>query len=182
MKKVFLTFFATLTFALAFSQRYYTKAANITFDASSSAIDVIGTSNVGVSVIDSKSGAIEIAVPITSFIFKRQLMQEHFNENYMESPKFPKAFFKGTITNISEVNFTKDGNYNLKMTGTMEMHGVKKEMTVSGLIKVFGGQVTGTSQFNVELQDHNITIPGLVIDAISPTAKVSITAIYQMLK
>jgi polyisoprenoid-binding protein YceI len=99
---------------------------------------------------------------------------EHFNENYMESNKFPKAVFTGKITNLDKINFQKDGTYPVTVKGTMEIHGVKKEMEATGTFKVSGENVLVNADFSVALADYNIEIPSLVKDKISKTAKITV--------
>jgi polyisoprenoid-binding protein YceI len=93
---------------------------------------------------------------IKGFKFDNATMQEHFNENYMESDKYTKSTFAGAITNINEVNFTKDGVYNVIVAGALEIHGVKKQVTVPGTIEIKGGKVTAKSKFNIAIADFGI--------------------------
>src|SRR5690606_1652063 len=93
-------------------------------------------------VLDAASGNLEWAVLIQGFQFEKALMQEHFNENYMESAKYPKAKFKGKVDNWSSVNLGKDGDYPVTVSGTMEIHGVSKPITAEGRITVKGGQIS----------------------------------------
>jgi hypothetical protein len=102
--------FLSLTSLLYSQQRFFTKSGNISF-AAGSGEDIDGVNKATTSVFDASTGRIEFAVLVKGFEFKRALMQEHFNENYMESEKYPKSIFKGTISNINNVNFKKDGLY-----------------------------------------------------------------------
>ncbi len=74
----------------------------------------------------------------------------------MESTKFPKADFKGNITNISDVNLSKDGTYPAKVKGNLTIHGVTKEITTDGAIEVKGSKVIARSKFDVAVKDFNI--------------------------
>jgi len=112
MKKVLLTLsFLIGGTAATFAQTYMTRTGKVSFDASapSSPEKVVAINNEVANIMDAKSGQIIFQVPVKSFKFEKELMQEHFNENYMESDKYPRAEFKGTITNLNEVNLTKDG-------------------------------------------------------------------------
>src|SRR6476620_3508149 len=91
--------------------KYFTKSADITFDASGPLEDIKAENKKATFVLDAKTGAIELAVLLKAFEFERALMQEHFNENYVESDKFPKSTYKGKITNFSDVDLSKDGSY-----------------------------------------------------------------------
>ena len=163
-------------------KRYFTKGGNIVFNAGTVLEDIEGITKTSSSVFDAGSGQIEFAVLIKGFEFKRMLMQEHFNENYMESDRFPKSIFKGRITNISEVNFQKNGTYPVTIIGLLEIHGVTKEIATGGTLKVEGETVLANADFNVIVSDYNITIPGLVKDKVSKTATIKVICNYKLLK
>ena len=101
-------------------------------------------------------------------------MQEHFNENYVESNKYPKADFKGSIVNNSAVNYAKDGTYNVTVKGKLTIHGVTKDVQSPGTIKVSAGKIDAASTFNIQLSDYNISIPSVVKDKVSNTIKISV--------
>jgi len=103
------------------------------------------------------------------------LMEEHFNENYMESDKFPKASFKGKITDLDKVVVTKDGVYNVTVSGDLTMHGVAKKTTAIGNITVKDGKMEANSTFNVTLADYGISIPSVVKDNISKTVEIKVS-------
>ena len=186
MKKIILivVLFITATNIQA-QTKFFTKAGKITFDATSpsSPDKIYGTNDKATSVIDAASGAMEFALLMKAFAFDKALMQEHFIENYVESDKFPKAVFKGSITNMKEVNLQKDGSYPIKVKGNLTMHGVTKEVTADGKLTVKGGAiVNGTSKFNVLLSDFNVGIPSLVKDKVAPEAKITVDINYDPLK
>lgn len=166
-----------------FSQkRYFTKSGQINFSAGTAVEDIDGINKAATSVFDATSGQIEFAVLVKGFEFKRALMQEHFNENYMESDKFPKSVFKGKIVNIDKVNFQKDGSYPVTVKGVLDMHGVKKDVETTGSLKVAGEAVRSDAAFTVLLADYKITIPSLVKDKISPTVAIKVNCNYNVLK
>lgn len=173
-----------LLYALAgLSQnRYFTKNGLITFAAGTALEDIDGVNKSASSVFDVNTGQIEFGVLIKGFEFKRALMQEHFNENYMESDKYPKAVFRGKITNANKVNFSKDGAYPVTVKGILEMHGIKKEMEAAGTMRVAGATVSASATFEILLADYNISIPGLVKDKISNTVNVKLECNYSVLK
>ena len=109
-------------------------------------------------------------------------MQDHFNENYMESDKFPNATFKGNVTNMDKVNIKKDGTYPVSVKGTLEMHGVKKEIETKGTFKVVGETIQASSEFIIVMDDYKIAIPSVVKDKLSKTAKVKINCNYTIKK
>jgi hypothetical protein len=162
--------------------KFYTKSGQAWFDAGTGAEDITGTNKAVTSVIETSTGQIQFSMLIKGFEFWSQLLQDHFNENYMESDKFPKAIFKGNITNMDKVTFTKDGNYPVTVKGTLEIHGVKNEVETKGSIKVKGETIDANSEFIVVLDDYKIAIPGVVKDKLSKTAKVKINCTYTILK
>ncbi len=101
-------------------------------------------------------------------------MQEHFNENYMESNTYPKADFKGKIDNIAAIDLTKDGTYQGKISGSLTMHGVTRAITADAQFVVAGGKISAESVFNVNPKDYNIAIPSAVVDKISENIAVTV--------
>lgn len=182
MKKTILVIFTLITINNLFAQRYYTKTGNITFDASSSIVEVIGINKNVISVFDVNTGQFEFSSNIKEYHFKQSLMEDHFNENYMDSEKYPKSTFKGFITNISSVNFNKDGIYPVTVKGILEIHNVKRNIETNGMFTVSGGIITTNSEFKVELKDYNIEVPGVVVDAISEIAKIKVNCTYTLMK
>ncbi|GAA3937761.1 YceI family protein [Chitinophaga oryziterrae] len=183
MKQYILLSAILLLAVTAFSQeRYFTKNGHLSFEAGTDLEDINAVNNAATSVFDAGTGQIECAVLIKGFEFKRALMQEHFNENYMESDKYPKAIFKGKIINIDKVNFRKDGSYPLTIKGLLEIHGAKKEIETNGTMIIAGQAVSAHAEFTVLLADYNISVPGVVKDKISKTATVKINCIYSVLK
>lgn len=169
---------------LVSAQRLFTRDAKVTFDATSKGsperVDAVNKS--GTLVIDIASGRVESAVLISNFLFEKALMQEHFNENYMESSKFPKATFKGKIDDPSKVDFQKDGTYNSTLSGNLSIHGVTKSVTVPATVVVKGGKVTANTTFNVALTDYGISIPSVVSDKLAKEAKITIESALETMK
>lgn len=166
------------------AQRIFTRSANVAFDATSnkSLEEVDAKTNTGTIVIDAGTGAVEAAVLMKSFQFEKALMQEHFNENYAESTKFPKATFKGKIADQSKVNFAQDGTYKISLSGNLTLHGVTKAVTAPATITVKGGKVAAQTDFSVTLADHGIAIPSLVADKVAKAAKVSFGGALEAMK
>jgi polyisoprenoid-binding protein YceI len=97
----------------------------------------------------------------------------------MESNKFPKATFKGKITNLSAVNFTKDGVYPVTVEGDLTIHGVTKQATAPGSVTIKGGKVSAAAKFSVKLKDYSITVPSLVADKISEDIDITVDCKYE---
>ena len=179
IKKQILLFAALFALASSLSaQKFFTRDGKVKFDATaeSSPEQIEALSNTGTCVLDAATGKMQWAVLIKNFQFEKALMQEHFNENYMESTKYPNATFKGSITNLSDVNFAKDGTYKVTAKGTMTIHGVEQEISVPGTLTVGGGMVKVTADFVVKPADYKIDIPGVVRDNIAKEIAVTIDA------
>jgi hypothetical protein len=183
MQKQFFLILLFLVSVNGFTQkRYFTKSGNVTFSAGTSLEDIEAVTNTSSSVFDASTGQIEFAVLIKGFEFKRALMQEHFNENYMESDRFPRSVFKGRITNINEVNFQQNGTYPVTVSGSLEIHGVTKQIETKGTMKVAGEIILADADFIITVSDYNIAIPGLVKDKISKTATIKVNCNYKLFK
>ncbi|MCC6726933.1 MAG: YceI family protein [Saprospiraceae bacterium] len=186
MKNLKLTLLALLFGApiLLSAQRIFTKSANVSFDATSksSPEQIDAKTSTGTIVIDAGTGAVEAAVLMKSFQFEKALMQEHFNENYVESTKFPKATFKGKIVDTSKVNFKQDGTYSISVSGNMTVHGVTKSLTAPATVTVKGGKVSTKADFSLTLADYGVEIPSLVADKVAKVAKVTFNGALEAMK
>ena len=179
MKKTILLLAAVAGIASATAQtKYFTREGNIRFSASTPLEKIEAENNKGTSVIDAATGQVEFAVLMKAFVFEKALMQEHFHENYVESDKYPKSTFKGTITNIKEVLFKKDGTYPVTVEGQLTLHGVTHDVKASGTIVMRNGNPVANIVFPVLLADYNIAIPSLVRDKISKSVTVTVDAAY----
>ena len=163
-------------------RRYFTKTGNVSFNAGTALEDIDGLNKSATCVFDASSGDIQFAILMKGFEFKRSLMMEHFNENYLETDKFPKSIFKGKITNLDKINFLKDGIYPANVKGILEIHGVKKEVESNGQFKVLGETVITIGEFEIVLEDYAVTIPSLVKDKISKTARIKVNCSNSILK
>lgn len=142
--------------------------------------NIEATSTKGFSVYNPQSGEIQFNIPINSFKFRKSLMQEHFNENYMESDIYPFAKFKGKINQL--IDPEKDGEYAVSVVGELDVHGVKRQRTINGSIKIQKGEITINSKFDVLCKDHNIKIPKLVFRNIAESIQITVSANYNPLK
>jgi hypothetical protein len=175
MKKI-ITLLAIVLLSTTFAnaQKYMTKAGTIKF-FSETPMEKIEAANRQVnSALDFSTGNFVFKVLIRGFEFEKALMQEHFNENYMESEKFPNSTFNGKITNIKDVNLGKDGVYKVIVEGDLAMHGVTNKVKVNGTVEVKGGKVLGKAVFNVSPKDYNIAIPKAVINNIAEAIQVDV--------
>lgn len=148
-----------------YGQLLMTKTGEASF-FSETPLENISATNKQVGVIlNAATGEIAVRMQQRAFHFPNKLMEEHFNENYMETGKFPLAVFTGKIK--ESIDFTKDGIYTVNADGILEMHGVKQNRRLKGQLVVAGGQVTLTTAFDVKLTDHRIEVPSLVVTKIS---------------
>lgn len=128
------------------------------------------------SFINLSGKSIAYIIPIRTFAFKRQLMQEHFNEKYMESDKYPNATFNGIIN--EDIDLTKNGSYKVTASGKLNIHGVENPVTVPGTLIVKDGTIQITSEFMVAIKDYKIKIPVLLFKNIAENILVKINALY----
>jgi len=179
MKKIIIAALLLCTTGTLYAQRYMTRTGQISFFSHTSLENIDAVNNEVSAIIDAKGGSVVFQAPVKSFKFERALMEEHFNENYMESDKYPRADFNGKITNLSEVNFAKDGTYKANVAGKMTMHGVTKDVTIPTTITVKGKEITGQAKFKIVPGDYNIKIPSLVESKIAKEISVSVNSVLQ---
>jgi polyisoprenoid-binding protein YceI len=178
MNTNFLSFVTVVLFlnsALQVSaQKYLTKTGQIIF-FSETPLESIRADNRQVNAaLDPLTGDFVFKVLIKSFQFEKALMQEHFNENYMESDKYPNSTFQGKVTNLSDIDFNKPGTYPVTVEGDMTIHNVTRKISEKGTFTVESGVVKGTSKFKVKPSDYDIKIPKAVINNIAEEIEVTV--------
>lgn len=158
MKKISLLLVSTFIALGAFAQTtFLTRTGHVSFFSDAPLEDITANSYQATALLKSGSGKLAFKIPIKSFEFEKALMQEHFNENYMQSNKYPQATFDGTVTNNSKVNYDKSGTYKVNVSGKLTIHGVTKDVKVPGEIIVDAGKkVTTKANFNIALKDYGI--------------------------
>jgi len=164
------------------AQKYSAKNGFVGFYSHTPIEDIKADNNQVASIIDASSGDMVFQILIKSFVFDKALMQEHFNENYMESETFPKATFKGKISNISDVDFSKPGIYNVAVSGEMNIHGVANAFSTAGTIEVIAEGVVSKSKFTVKPEDYGIVIPAVVREKIGKEIEVTVNIKYTLNK
>ncbi|MES1226264.1 MAG: YceI family protein [Bacteroidota bacterium] len=180
MKKLVFIVMAIVCFQCIRAQDLFiTRHGQISFFGKTPMENIEAVNNEVSSALNVQTGEIGFAVLIKGFHFDRALMEDHFNENYMESDNIPKASFKGKINNMGTVSISKDGSYPVTADGDLTIHGVTKKVTVSGNIVVKGGQLQLLSKFKVAPKDYNIKIPSLVADKIAESMNVSVDCKYE---
>ncbi|MBK9580854.1 MAG: YceI family protein [Saprospiraceae bacterium] len=164
------------------AQKYFTKTGHISFYSDTPLEKIEGHNKSSNCVLDVATGKLEVATLVKGFQFEKALMQEHFNENYMESDKFPKAVFKGQIDNYSKLDISKNGKVTVKVSGDLTMHGVTKKVTTDAMVSINNGKIIADANFNVLLADFNIKIPALVKDQIAKSLKIKVACTLEPLK
>ncbi|WP_223648308.1 YceI family protein [Hymenobacter psoromatis] len=155
--------------------KYMTRAGHISFFSASIMEDIEARNDKVAAVFDLSSGQIAFSVPIHDFQFKRTLMQEHFNENYMESDKYPKATFTGQLVNAAQVlKQLPGGGQNVEAEGSLTLHGVTRKAIVTGTLQLRDGQLVVFAYFNIAPADFAIDIPMLVREHIAKSVSVRI--------
>jgi polyisoprenoid-binding protein YceI len=161
-----------------YADTYACMKGMVHFFSATAMENIDATTNTAVCVLNTKTKKVFCKLKQSSFTFKDKLMQEHFNENYMESDKFPVAQLDMMI--VEDIDFTKDGVYDVTLKGTIEMHGVKKEREIKGKLTVKNGQpVSATAVFMVKLADHGIKIPSIVGANIAEDVKTDVDFAFE---
>ena len=174
MKKGIIVAICFLVGNMVFSQKMMTRAGEVRFEASMPAFEEIaGTNNTVSCILDETTGDFVALVLVKGFKFKSPLMEEHFNENYMESSKFPKATFKGKIANFDAKKLTTKSS-EFELEGDLTIHGVTKKIKTKIALALNAGKISAKSLILVKPQDYNIEIPNLVKGKIAENAKVII--------
>lgn len=175
MKKIALIISLALLAQYSFGQsKYYTKKGNVSFYSEAKSENIEAHNSRAISIFEKETESIEFSVLVKSFIFEKALMQEHFNENYMESDEFPKAKFKGIASGLKDIDLTKDGEHTITVKGNLTMHGVVKEITTSMIFSVKSGVISAVSEFKVLLADYNIKRPAVVGNKIAEEIKIKV--------
>lgn len=179
MKKNIFILGCVLLSTFGFAQKMMTRSGEINFEASMPAFEEIAAKNNTVSAIfDQATGKLAALVLIKAFKFKAPLMEEHFNENYMESSKFPKATFNGKIANFDASKLSsKKADYDLE--GELTMHGVTRKVKSKMYLVLNASKIIATSNLSVKAKDYNIAIPSLVKSKIAEDIAIDLKLILE---
>ena len=162
MKKVTLILALTVATGALFAQKKTTTSGTITFDATTPKDAMPKAENkTAIAAIDTKAGTVAFEAIVKSFSFGNPMMQDHFNSpKWLDSEQFPKATFKGKITNLGEVSFDKDGSYTANVEGDLTIHGTTKPVSTKAIVTVKGGVINTTAAFTIKLVDYSISNAG----------------------
>lgn len=121
-------------------------------------------------ILNTQTGELAVLMTMRDFDFPNELMEEHFNENYIESEKYPKSTFKGKLDQL--IDFSKNGTYDVSATGVFTVHGQSQNRTIQGKMTVQEGSIQLNSDFEVALSDHDIEVPKIVFVKIAQIIQV----------
>lgn len=159
------------------AQKYMTQNGTIQFFSETPVENIEAINKQVSSVIDMESGNLAFSLLMKAFTFEKALMQEHFNEKYVESEKFPKSTFKGSIKDFDKSKFT-EGKHDVTVSGKLTIHGVTQEIEAPGTIEVKGDQLIVNAIFTVEVADYEIKVPSTVRENIAKTIEIKVNAEY----
>jgi hypothetical protein len=176
--KLLLIVLAVITMPKLSAQKFIARNGHVWFFSHTPVEDIEAHNRQVVSILDPANGTIEFSMLIKAFEFEKKLMQEHFNENYMESDKYPKASFSGKINNLKDIDFSKDGDYKALVAGDLTIHDVTRKVDTEGTIRIKSGVPHVTAKFIVNPEDHKITIPAVVKNNIAREIDVNVDVSY----
>jgi len=178
MKKTILSLALVLATGLLFAQKKTTTSATISFDATTS-LDALpkAENKTVIASLDTKSGTVAFEATVKSFTFSNPKIQEHFNSaGWMDSDQFAAATFKGSIVNLKDVKFNKDGTYAVTVAGDLTIHGITKPVEAKGNITVAGKSVKATSDFKIKLEDYKVSGGAIAAGKVSKEPTISVIA------
>ena len=178
-KKIVMIAVLALFFSNAFGQKYITKSGVCDIYSETPAFTIEGSNKKVASILDMSNGNIISSTLIRSFKFKEALVEEHFNENYLEPHKFPKSVFKGKIDNFAEIDLSKDTTYNIAISGKLTIHGVTQSIKEKGTVTVKAGNISASTVFNVSLAAHQVKVEKAYKHAIKDDIKLKIRFDYK---
>jgi len=160
------------------AQKLVSRDNVITFYSHAPLEDITAVNNQVSSVIDFEQKKIAVKMLMKHFHFENALMQEHFNENYIESEKFPTSTFSGSFTSEHDVDPNVNGSYTLVAEGEIELHGVSKPVIAEITMNVADHEIIGTTEFILKPKDFDIEIPSLVVKNIAEDIEVKVDVLF----
>jgi len=170
---------ATATGVLWGQGKFLTNDGKISFFSHTAIEDIKAENREVASVIDAASGEVAIIVKMTDFQFEKKRMQEHFNENYVESEKFSKATFNGAILNNSQIDYSSKGEYKVLVEGEMTIHGISNKVDAEGIIEVISDGIIARTKFLLNPEDYGIKIPKVVRKNIAEKLEITVEFNYK---
>ncbi len=183
MKKILLLALSFILLAnLINAQTYKTRDGYVYFNPNKDLThkDYEASSKEGTAIFKVETSDVAFLVPMKTFHFNNALLEEHFNENYLESNKYPDARFAGKLIGFNKDQLTKDGVYHFSSEGKVTMHGVTKDFKAPVKLEVKGKTATFYCNFKIKAEDHNIGIPGLVKPKLADLTPIDATIKFQL--
>ncbi len=174
MKKVFLLFTGIALSTALSAQIFMAKTCDITFFSASPLENIEATNKAAKPILNTATNDVQVKIAMNGFSFHSPLMQEHFNENYVETEKYPNCIFKGKINET--IDWKKDGEYKVTVAGTISLHGVDKEIKLDGTVTVKGSQIILLTKFKIHIADYKIQVPSLYVKNIAEDVDVTLNA------
>lgn len=172
MKRIMISLLCVISAGQLMAQKYFTRNANVSFYSKTSAETIEAQNSQVLAVINVPAREVAFNLLVKGFLFQKQLMQDHFNEEVIESDKYPKADFTGKI--MEEVDLSKPGIYKVHVNGNLSMHGVTKPVTTEATLTVSTNGIKGSSVFKISYDDYHIKLPALLKNTISPTIAITV--------
>jgi len=157
------------------AQKFITEKSEISFFSEALLENIEAVNTKAVSIINSENGEIVFSIPMKEFQFKKSLMQEHFNEKYIESHKYPKSTFNGKILDFN----MEEGKRTVFAEGEMKIHGVAKKVKLDGELEINDGKIFITLSFQIKIEDYKIKIPRLLFQNIAEIVEVKVDLKYK---
>lgn len=176
MKKLFVILFYCAVSVYAVGQKYTVEKSMVMFFSDAAIEDIKADNKKVSSIFNTATGDIVFSIPVNQFQFEKSLMQEHFNEKYLESDKYPKSTFQGKIAGFDP---NAKGAQQLKANGKLTIHGVTKDVEIPGTLEKRGDKIMMNSKFIVKLVDYKITIPQLLWNNIAEQVEVTVDITYK---
>lgn len=181
MKKTILVFALALSTAAVFAQKKTTTSATINFDATTEKDALPKAENKSaVAALDTRKGTVAFESIIKNFSFSNPMIQEHFNgEKWLDSDKYPTANFRGTITNLADINFEKDGTYTANVKGDLTLHGETKPVETKATVTIKDKAISTTADFTIKLADYKVDGGAIAAGKVSSEPKISVAADFK---
>jgi hypothetical protein len=158
------------------AQKYFTRTAKVSFFSEAPTENIEAQNRQVTCILNTENGELAFSVQLMGFHFEKALMEEHFNENYVESHKYPKSTFKGKVIDFENIDIKTSGKHNITVEGDMSLHGETKTIKAKGELTIAGDEILLSSKFDMRIEDYKISIPKAVINKIAESIEVSLMA------
>lgn len=179
MKTIIISILIFASASLMAQEKYITRTGHVSFFSEAPMENIEAHNHQVTSILNVTNGDMVFSMLMKGFEFEKALMQEHFNESYVESEKFPKSTFKGSIQDFDMVNLKEGQKTEVEVKGDLKIHGVTKEYNVTGTIEKKEGNIMAYAQFPIKVADHDIKIPAGKVNNIAEEVEVTVDLSYE---